>query len=220
MWAEHTRVGCADALVNSKLEGDYFFNRSRVSGCPDPVAASKQVAKIFWQKGMDCYLHDREELLEKKGFTQIDTMYVLVKSSAATPAASGKTVVVDLQLLPVWIDVFCKAFSVPEWRHEVERIMDANAGKMTLLLSYKESASAGCAALYTKNGMTGIYCLGTILQMRGRGLARRILQDAAQMSENIFLQTLGSEGLLPFYQKAGFKVAYAKKIYRLGAYSN
>jgi hypothetical protein len=220
MWAERARAGCADALVNSKLEGDYFFNRSRVSGCPDPVRAAGRVAKIFWQKGTDCYLYDREGLLEKEGFAQIDTMYVLIRSGPATMAGDGKTIVVDKKLLPIWIDVFCRAFSVLEWKPEVERIMNASAGKMTLLLSYKENTPAGCAALYAKNGITGLYCLGTILQLRGRGLARSMLKSAVQMSENIFLQTLGSEGLLLFYQKAGFKVAYTKKIYRLGAYSN
>jgi len=213
MWAERIKSGCADALINSKFEGDYFFNRSRISGCPDPVAAACRVAKIFWQKDMDCYLHDREGLLEKKGFAQIDTMYVL--KSGATKAASGKTMIADQQLLPVWIDVFCKAFSVPEWRPEVQRIMNANASKMTLLLSYRENVPAGCAALYTKNGVTGLYCLGTILQLRGRGLARSILRYAAGMSGHLFLQTLESEGLLPFYQKAGFEVAYAKKIYMM-----
>jgi hypothetical protein len=215
MWAEHTRVGCADALINSKLEGDYFFNRSRVSGCPDPAAASNQIAKVFWQKGMDCYLYDREGLLEKKGFTQIDTMYVLTKPGSATMEGGSKTVVVNQKLLPIWIDVFCRAFSVPEWKPEVERMMNASAGKMTMLLSYKESTPAGCAALFAKNGITGLYCLGTILQLRGRGLARSMLKDTARMSGNIFLQTLGSEGLLSFYLRAGLKVAYAKKIYRL-----
>jgi len=216
MWAERARAGCADALVNSKLGGDYFFNRSRVSGCPDPVRAAGQVAKIFWQKGMDCYLYDREGLLEKEGFSQIDTMYVLTKSAPVTMSGS-KTIVVDKKLLPVWIDVFCRAFSVPEWKPEVERIMNASSDKMTLLLSYKESTSAGCASIFTKNGITGLYCLGTILQLRGRGLARSMLKSAMQIYGDIFLQTLGSEGLLPFYQKAGFKVAYTKKVYRLCA---
>jgi hypothetical protein len=220
LWTEITRVGCADALINSKLEGDYFFNRSRVSGCHDPAVASKHIAKVFWQKGMNCYLYDREGLLEKEVFSQIDTMHVLTKSSPVIMTESGKTVVAGLQLLPAWIDVFCKSFSVPEWKPEVESVMNASAGKMTLLLSYKEGTPAACAALYTKNGVTGIYCLGTIQQQRGRGLAKSMLKYASMMSENIFLQTLDSEGLLPFYQKAGFKVAYAKKIYRLGAYSN
>ncbi len=211
MWAERAKVGCADALVNNKLKGDYFFNRSRVSDCPDTIVASRRVAKIFWQKGMDCYLHDRTDLLERKGFSQIDTMYVLKSGPATT--ISSKTVVADRQLLPVWIDVFCRAFSVPEWKPEIERIMNASADRMNLLLSYKEGAAAGCAALYSKNSVTGIYCLGTILQLRGRGLARSILKNAARMSENMFLQTLGSEGLLPFYEKAGFEVAYTKKIY-------
>jgi hypothetical protein len=220
MWAEHTRVGCADALINSKLEGDYFFNRSRVSGCHDPTAASKQIAKIFWQKGMDCYLHDKDGLLEKKGFTQIDTMYVLTKSGTATMAGGGKTVVVNQKLLPIWIEVFCRAFSVPEWKPEVRKMMNASADKMTVLLSYKESMPAGCAILYAKNGITGLYCLGTILQLRGRGLARSMLRDSVRMSESIFLQTLASDGLLSFYQRAGLKVAYAKKIYRLRSYQN
>ena len=220
MWAEYFRVGCAEALFNSKLEGDYFFNRSKVSGCRDPAFASRRLAKLFWQKGIDCYLYDREGLLEKKEFKQIDTMYVLVKSNRDTEVVSGKTVVVDRELLPIWIDVFCRAFYVPEWKPEVEKIITANAGKMTLLLSYKKKTPAGCAALYATNGLTGMYCLGTIKEMRGMGLARQTLQNAAQMFESIFLQTLATEELLPFYRKAGFKVAYAKKIYKLGASSN
>lgn len=53
--------------------------------------------------------------------------------------------------------------------------------------------------------------MGTVSQLRGRGLASDILKSA--MSKGMFLQTLGSERLLPFYEKAGFEVAYAKKIY-------
>ena len=40
MWADYARIGCAEALVNNKLEDDYFFNRSKVSGCRDPFAAA------------------------------------------------------------------------------------------------------------------------------------------------------------------------------------
>lgn len=209
MWAERLRPGCGRALANGRLEGDYFFNRAEVSGCPDPVAAARKIAKIFWWKGMDCYLYDRDGALAGKGLAQIDTMHVLT----AGPGTPGKTEVVRAgrSLLPAWIDVFCRSFVVPHWKTEVERVMDANLQRLELLLSYRGGVPAGCAALYSKNGVTGLYCLGTVSQLRGRGLAMDMLKSA--MSKNLFLQTLGSERLLPFYEKAGFAVAYTKKIY-------
>jgi hypothetical protein len=91
--------------------------------------------------------------------------------------------------------------------------MDVNFGKLKLLPSYKDDVPAGCAALYEKNGVTGLYCLGTIFQLRGRGLARNMLKRV--MSNSLYLHTLGSEKLLPFYEKSGFSVAYSRKIYVL-----
>ena len=210
MWAERLESGCTHALVNERLDGDYFFNRADVSGCPDPVAAARQIAKSFWQKGMDCYIYDKDGRLVGKGLAQIDTMYVL---AAGSGTAAGKTEVaqIDRSSLPVWIDTFCRSFAVPQWKTEVGRIMDASFGRLKLLLSYKDGVPAGCAALFSKNGVTGLYCLGTVSQLRGRGLAKEILKSA--MSKDLFLQTLGSEGLVPFYEKAGFAVANTKKIY-------
>ncbi len=212
MWADYARIGCAEALVNNKLEDDYFFNRSKVSGCRDPFAAAKQTAaEIFWCKGLDCYLYDREGLFEKERMPKIDTMYVL--RSHTVGKKCSKIVLVDKSTLPIWVDVFCKAFSVPMWIAEVERIINANLNRITLLLSFKEGMPAGCAALYSKNGVVGLYCLGIIPKLRRRGFAMSILKHAESISENLFLQTLGSGNLLSLYRKAGFSVAYTKKIY-------
>lgn len=217
MWTERTRIGCAETCVNSRLEGDYFFNRSTVSGCPSPYAKAYEVAeKIYWPKNLDCYIYDREGLFETKGFSSIDTMYVLKLANVegySTEKTSDKIVIVDRSALSIWVEVFCKAFSVPNWRAEVQRIMNANMGNVTLILSYMGSAPAACAALYLRDGVAGIYCLGTIPQLRGRGVAAGILKKAASTSENLFLQTFSSENLLPFYKRVGFKVTYTKKIY-------
>jgi hypothetical protein len=214
MWTERIKSSCAAALINGKLEGDYFFNRSSVSGCRDPSAMAVRIARIFWRKGMDCYLYDIDGDLAGKGFAKIDTIHVLV---AGTARRVAKTRVVQIQrdMLPVWIDVFCRSFAVPNWKEEVERIMDASFNRLELLLSYNGKAPGGCAALYSKNGVTGLYCLGTLSQQRKRGLANDILATAIRLHDNLILQTLGSEGLLPFYGKAAFEVAYAKKIYLL-----
>ena len=135
--------GSADILVNSKLHGDYFFNRARMEGCENPRAMVERVAKPFWQSGLDCYLYDMDGN-SPKGTKQIDTMHVLVADgSKAKP--SGKLVSVDSHLLPVWIDVFCKAFEVPEWKAEVQRIFRANLQKTELILAYNGGAPVGCA---------------------------------------------------------------------------
>jgi hypothetical protein len=210
MWAERLRPGCGRALANGRLKGDYFFNRADVSGCPDPVTSARQIAKMFWLKGMDCYLYDKDGALAGKGLAQIDTMHVLTAGSGGA-AGMTKVVHIDRSLLPAWIDVFCRSFAVPHWKAEVERVMGANFERLELLLSYRGGSPAGCAALYSKKGITGLYCLGTVSQLRGRGLAMDMLKSAK--SKGLFLQTLGSERLLPFYEKAGFEVAYTKKIY-------
>lgn len=214
MWTERIKSGCAEALLNSKLEGDYFFNRASVHDCLDPIEAAGQIAKMFWQNGLDCYLYDRDDKLAGKGFAQIDTMHVLRASSAS---ANGRTKVmrIDRQLLPVWIDLFCRSFAVSKWKGEVERIMNSSFDGLELLLSYCDGVPAGCAALYSKKGVTGLYCLSTVSKLRRRGLANDMLAAAVGLSNNLFLQTLGSEGLLPFYQKAGFTLAYTKNIYVL-----
>src|SRR5688572_20381597 len=108
MWTERLRPGCGRALANGRLEGDHFFNRSDVSGCSDPAAAARRIAKMFWRKGTDCYLYDREGALAGKGFAQVDTMHVLAAGHGRRP---GKTEVVRAgrALLPAWIDVFCRS---------------------------------------------------------------------------------------------------------------
>jgi hypothetical protein len=56
LWTKKRRIGCARALVNKKLAGDYFFNRAAVEGCSISI---EKVARIFWQAGMDCHLYFR-----------------------------------------------------------------------------------------------------------------------------------------------------------------
>jgi hypothetical protein len=213
MWSKRIRSGCANALFNSKFEDDYFFNRASVSSCSDPAAAARRIAKTFLQKGFDCYLHDSDHSLAGKGFDQIDTMYVLGAGSSG--AAGRKVVRIDRPLLPVWIGVFCRSYSVHEWKGEVERIMNVNFDRLGLWLSYDGKMPAGCAALYCKNGIAGLYCLGTVSQLRKKGLANDILATVAKLHDDLFLQTLGSEGLLPFFEKAGLTVVYTKRIYML-----
>lgn len=208
LWTEKVDVQCGRALVNEKLRDDYFFNRAAVEGCPK--GAEKQVAKMFWDRGMDCYLYFQSP----SALPAIDTMQVL--KSARITTGRYKAVQVGRDDLPVWIDVFVKSFGVPDWRGEVEKIVTANFQKLALLLSYNEAMPAGCAALYRTGDLTGLYCLGTLSKFRGKGIAKSILGFAQKLSEGdrtqLFLQTPGSEGLFDLYAKSGFVLSHTKQI--------
>jgi ribosomal protein S18 acetylase RimI-like enzyme len=207
LWTRKKRVKCATALVNERLVGDYFFNRATVEGCDVSI---EKVARVFWQEGMDCHLYFRSR--PPRGLHRADTMHVLKASENAAPA--GRVEVCRQPDIPVWIDVFCRSFSVPWWKDEVARIITKNAGRLELLLAYHGGRPAGCAALYTKNKVTGLYCLGTLPRFRSMGIATSILQGAKALAKSdfLFLQTLASENLLGLYKKAGFTTVYKKSI--------
>lgn len=207
LWTRKKRVKCAVALVNKRLAGDYFFNRATIEDCN---VSTQKVAEFFWQKSMDCHLYFRSR--PPRGLRKADTMYVLRASKSAAP--DGNVSVCSKSDIPAWIDVFCRSFSVPRWKDEVARIIMKNADKLQLLLAYHDSRPAGCAALYTKNKVTGMYCLGTLPRFRSKGVATSILQNAKVFAESdfLFLQTLASENLLGLYKKAGFTVVYKKSI--------
>jgi hypothetical protein len=202
--AKKIRLCCGRALINEKLQGDYFFNRASIEDCSS--GAEMQVAKKFWEKGMDCCLYFQTP----SRLPTLDTMHVLV--SRSVKKNQGDVVQIGRRDLPTWIDVFCRSFGVPGWKGEVERIMNSNFEKLQLLLSYKDGTPAGCAALYKKSGLTGMYCLGTLSNHRGEGLARNILAFAQEKTDLLFLQTLESERLVGLYKKSGFVQSHIKQI--------
>ncbi|AIF83707.1 Acetyltransferase (GNAT) domain [Candidatus Nitrososphaera evergladensis SR1] len=220
LWSKKIEIKCATALVNPKLEGDYFFNRATVENCNVPY---EQVAQVFWDAGIDCHLYFRSQPPPR--LRMVDTMYVLraAKKKAGEPRDSRRikiTAACKPSEVAIWIDVFCRSFSVPEWKDEVARIITSNAKKLELLRAYnnENNMPAGCGALFTtkNNSMTGLYCLGTVPAQRSKGVAKSILNFARALAEKqgtlLFLQTLGSENLLGLYKSSGFETAYTKTI--------
>jgi ribosomal protein S18 acetylase RimI-like enzyme len=66
----------------------------------------------------------------------------------------------------------------------------------------------------------GLYCLGTLSPFRGQGIAKNMIKKSLRVArqENLdflFLQTFNKEGLIKFYKRMGFQIAYNKKIYVL-----
>jgi len=160
------------------------------------------------------------------GFTLLDTMQVLKYSDKKSEPDNDKIHVsmIDINSMPIWIDVFCRSFNVIGWKSEVERIIKTYFNELTLLVSYIEDnyrmIPVGCAALFNRYDLMGLYCLGTVSPYRGQGLAKEIIKVSSDIARQqklgfLFLQTFSNEEFIHFYRKIGFEVMYEKKIYTL-----
>src|ERR687883_62850 len=129
---------------------------------------------------------------------------------------------IGMDLIPVWIDVFCKSFDALELKSEVQRILKKHFNKLTLLIGYVKRNSnqipAGCALLFNTDRTTGLYCLGTIEPFRHQGLARKIIGSSIDIARQqnaslLICQAFTKQGFAEFYKRLGFQLVYKKKIY-------
>jgi GNAT superfamily N-acetyltransferase len=190
---------------------------------------------------MNCYIYianteendsKLEKILTKKGFNQIDVLQISVlrsdnpyndkndKKYTSGDARDIRVTTINKGLIGQWSELFSTSFKVPEWRYEVEKIMNVNFDRLLLLVSYLKNKPAGCCALLSKNRVTGLYCLGTLSSFRHRGLARMMILKCTQIareqgSEFLLIQNFSSEKLIQFYRKNRFKTLYKKKVYAL-----
>ncbi len=239
LWTEHIKINeCTDLFINEKLGDDYFFNRvNNILGChnadDDANAAARLVLhnsiRLFSEKRLKCsvYIDDSDSVLEsillKNKFTLLDTMQAF-RSNVDKVQYQNQSIYVDkigIDLVPVWIDVFCKSFDALESKSEVQRILKKHFNKLTLLIGYVKRNSnqipAGCALLFNTDRLTGLYCLGTIESFRHQGLARKIIGssiDIARQSASLLIcQAFTKQGFAEFYKRLGFQLVYKKKIY-------
>ena len=182
---------------------------------------------------MNCYIyvHDDDKELEssllERGFTLIDTMQVLKSNSNEIEYDDCNIHVnkIDIDSIPIWIDVFCKSFDIWNWKSEVEKVVKLHFKELILLISYidnnnKTRIPAGCTALLNRYDLMGLYCLGTVSSFRGQGLAKKVIKISLEIAREdgidfLFLQTFTNEGFIHFYKKIGFQVLYKKRIFAL-----
>ena len=232
-WTDHIRIhDCADLFVNDKLNGDYFFNRLNPFTYPfDTMEVIEEAVRVCMREGTDCYVHihdktNYESSLLHAGFKLIDTLQILKAKSYKSEHENAKinVVRVDLTSIPNWVDTFCRSFDVLEWKPEVKKIIDLHFNKLILLLALihvrTQPQVGGCAALYANHGVMGLYCLGTISDYRGLGLAKKMVGFSLEIAQQqgvspLFLHTFTNDGLFPFYKKLGFRIVYKKKVYAL-----
>ena len=158
------------------------------------------------------------------GYRVTDKMEILTKkvpNRASKIEGASQFEVSFTDDLDTWTDVFMSSYSIPaSWQSELLRrekaILQMKNAKF-VLTKYSERF-VGCLLTFIQPpAYLGIYCVGTIREQRGKGVARRMLSFSETTALNagcslLALQTLTSDHVSPMYKKIGYKTEFERDI--------
>lgn len=219
LWSKSIKLQYGRLFINKEFRNDVFFNKlTGVTHLNDEILNG--IISLFKANHTTPYVYslnrpDLEEKLLAKNFRLYDVQHVLTKNYSVESNPSVRRVSNNESLL--WSNIFCEAYDCLDWIDSVNRIVKGSIESIGYYINETESS---CMALYEGDSVLGLYCLGTIPSMRGRGFAASLIGFALdevkrRQLELLVLETYGLEGLLGFYLKLGFRKEYEKKIYTI-----
>jgi GNAT superfamily N-acetyltransferase len=230
-WVEETVwVSKNSYAIFSEAFGDeFFFNRAGFVGVERvPADAVDAIEKEFVKRrrAIPCILVEvgrpwdkMRSSLSKKGYSPVERMVVMEGNRRPKLDESDVEVVVaGKKEIQEWTRTYLEAFYGNQTHaKEVNGIMKqaVKDKESSVILARIGGEAAGCAALHrSKGGVAGAYCIGTVPKHRKKGVAAAMIGFmgalAGKEKRRLIIQTLASDSLEGFYQKQGFKVAYAK----------
>ena len=159
-----------------------------------------------------------EGTLLAAGYRRVDEMTVL-RSTRIIPHLVEEPLVSVSSDPRAWAIAYLRSFYGDEQLTEVvlpivASLMGSKA--VTLLEARIGKETAGVSALFRTRGIAGLYCVGTVPKFRRMGVATSLLARAREMADSegraLVLQTLTSDGVLPFYEARGFAKTHAKLV--------
>ncbi|MFQ6025020.1 MAG: GNAT family N-acetyltransferase [Nitrosopumilaceae archaeon] len=219
-WAKVTRLDCADLFSNPRLSGDPFFNKlTNITRISEKVI--DQAVSIFQNQGQRVFVYvldnpKLEDYLSEKGFSYYDTLHVFRISNVSSGDFSIRKISSKDSML--WTEIFCSAYDCAEWSEEVNNIVKNSISQVNYFVDSDYSAS--CVALYERNSILGLYCLGTKPEKRKKRLASLHVDHALNILKQnrmrfLMLESFGRDNLLEFYSKLGFEKIYEKRIFAI-----
>lgn len=220
IWSKTTALECGTLFMNANLPDDLFFDKLTNITCLSEDMIDYAI-DVFQKNHMRPFVYvlnnkSLEELLLAKNFRLYDIQHVLKKQALESETFRVHHVEKKDSLL--WAEVFCKSYDCYEWIDEVNRIVRGSFSQVEYLVDAEHNAS--CVALYEKNSILGLYCLGTLPEKRKKGLAKLLINYALNKVKTknldfLMLETYQRDNLLGFYSKLGFEKLYEKKIYTI-----
>jgi len=229
-WAQLEWVGTEGYLLHSKEFHEPLFNHAGVlSPNLDPKAFVLRVEEFYSGVGLPASFmvedsveyYELNQTLSSKGYEKADTLTVMMLDAPLNRVNSDvRVLVTDRALADVWSEVYVSAFDEdPSLLGSVKRIVSALVAQtnIKLLLGVMGDTPCGVTALFTHDGYTGAYCVGTLREQRRAGVATTLLSYAARYSEKLdtrlILQTFTADNVVGFYKKLGFRETYAKNVW-------
>jgi hypothetical protein len=218
-WSSLKKMECGSLFLNPSLSDDIFFNKLTSVTCLSEKMIDESLVK-FQQNHSKPYIYslcfpEFEDLLKRKGFVYFDTLQVLKKRSS--PTKIPDVIQISPEQIPLWTRIFCEAYDCLEWTEPVTSILKNSIGQVRY---YVDESKSSCMALYEKNSILGLYCLGTISDRRKQGNAESLVDFALhevnlRHLELLMLETYESDNLVDFYSKLGFEKVYHKTIFTI-----
>ncbi|MGB6462596.1 MAG: GNAT family N-acetyltransferase [Nitrosotalea sp.] len=219
LWASSVTLKCGTFFFNPDLSNDIFFDKLTNITCVNNEILDDALT-LFAKNGTTPYVYtlnnpELEENLLKKNFRLYDVQHVFTKVSDSSRIPKVHMISSDDSML--WSKTFCLAYDCNDWLTSVDGIVKKSIPSIRY---YVDDSISSCVALYEKNSILGLYCLGTIPNMRKKGLAVSLIDFALnevkrRNLELLMLETYQRDGLLDFYLKLGFKEIYQKNIYTI-----
>ncbi|SRR5579875_194251 len=216
MWSQPSRVGYGIFFYTPDMPNDIFFDK--LAGITSLDAKALEDALCMFAKFNTIpYIYvlprpDLERTLLEGGMKMHDVQRVLCKKpggQAQAPRRVGK------QESIAWSEVFCKSYDCMEWKDAVTRVVQSTLNEIEY---YLDESGTSCVALYAKNSLLGLYCLGTVPEARREGHAQALVDFATSEAgkrglDLLVLETYERDGLGTFYARLGFDEVYRKKVY-------
>ena len=219
LWSSVYHLDCGTLFLNPNLTDDLFFNKLTNVTCTSEKMISESLEKFQKNKSKP-YVYslnypEFEDYLKNKGFVYYETQHVLKKRTL--PTTKPRAIKITSETISLWTKIFCEAYDCPDWTEHVNSILKSSISSAEY---YVDESSSSCMALYERNSVLGLYCLGTIPSRRRQGTASSLIDFAShevksRNLEFLMLETYERDDLSKFYSTLGFEKIYSKQIYSI-----
>jgi len=218
-WSNAENLECGTLFLNHTMSNDIFFDKLTNITCLSEKMVKYAVEK-FYENDSKPYVYSIEypelsNLLEKLGFRYYDTQYALCKKGLQSQ--NHNITRIGQKEIDLWASIFCEAYDCKEWKSAVDLVLKNSQSSVEY---YVDNSYSSCMALYEKNSILGLYCLGTIPDKRRQGIAKSLIDFALSEVKSrgldfLLLETYGKDNLMNFYSKLGFDTVYEKTVYTI-----
>ncbi|MDE1762651.1 MAG: GNAT family N-acetyltransferase [Thaumarchaeota archaeon] len=219
LWSGSLNLGCGTLFFNRDLPNDLFFNKLAGLTCLDDKILEDS-RHLFKKHDTIPYIYtlnqpELDRKLLERHFKLYDVQHVLTRIPTSTAKSSARKISERESM--AWSKTFCSAYDCNEWVLAVDKIVRHSCN---LIDYYVDESYSSCVALYESNSVLGLYCLGTVPEMRKKGLAALLIELALnevkkRNLEFLMLETYQKDRLLDFYFNLGFKEIYRKNVYTI-----